>query len=636
VPRLQLPVMTRSVDVVFRAVPDTGDGKKTFEMSVSSETPALRMDYFQGQMIREVLSHKSSAIDKTLMKDGLPVLLNHDRYQHVGICEEMALRADGKLAGVARFSRTQAGRDVEMDVEDGIKKRVSLGYRPLKARRIPWDDDIPTYEITRWLPAEVTLTPVPIDAQVGVNRSDDRPTLDLEIEEDDPTPKERSMPPDEPTQTPTQPTPAPAPTPAAAPAPSAPQAVNRGQEAAEIVRMCANNGLAHRSAEFIEQGLTADQVSREILRSMSVTPVQPSPSISPVPGASPRDLSNYLYGRALDLGIRIREGGKVDGLEWEVHRELEKNYPGERKGGILMPWRLKSRALDTKTVGKGLEFVQDQPAEMIELLRPKTKIIALGAQLLTGLQGGPLPFMRQTGAMTAYWMTENPTNPVTRSDIASGIVMLSPKTLMCSGLLARQLMTQVNFDSETMVRNEITTAFSERFDHVAVHGTGAGGEPMGLYNIPGVLVEAIGGAVPSYTNVISMQAKVAAQNALGGTLGYLTEPLMAGKLKTVLEASAAGAAWIWKGRFDDGEMGGYRAEASNLVRADLGASSDESGLVFGNWNDMIIGLWGALEIVVDPYTLSEYGMVKITGFTMGDILTRHPQSFIKATGAKRA
>ena len=109
---------------------------------------------------------------------------------------------------------------------------------------------------------------------------------------------------------------------------------------------------------------------------------------------------------------------------------------------------------------------------------------------------------------------------------------------------------------------------------------------------------------------------------------------MAADPDTVEEVIAASTDtnMIWSGKLDNGTLAGYTARASNQVSAALGGGS-EHGLIFGNWSDALIGMWGALELVVDPYALKKQGMIEVTSFQLCDIALRHPQSFCKATGA---
>jgi hypothetical protein len=141
------------------------------------------------------------------------------------------------------------------------------------------------------------------------------------------------------------------------------------------------------------------------------------------------------------------------------------------------------------------------------------------------------------------------------------------------------------------------------------------------------------GGVPTFGKLIDMVTEVAKDNALLGNLSFVTTPGMAGKLAQTLVASAAGSEMIWEGTVIGGTMGGYSAAASNQVSSTL-VGGAEHGILFGNWSDMIIGLWGGgLEIVVDPYSLKKQGLIEVTTFQMVDIAARHAESFCKATGA---
>ena len=47
----------------------------------------------------------------------------------------------------------------------------------------------------------------------------------------------------------------------------------------------------------------------------------------------------------------------------------------------------------------------------------------------------------------------------------------------------------------------------------------------------------------------------------------------------------------------------------------------------GNWNDLLIGMWGALDILVDPYTYSKSGGLLVRALQDVDIAVRHAESF---------
>ena len=112
-----------------------------------------------------------------------------------------------------------------------------------------------------------------------------------------------------------------------------------------------------------------------------------------------------------------------------------------------------------------------------------------------------------------------------------------------------------------------------------------------------------------------METAVAEDNALMGNLAYILPAGMRGALKTAVQDAGSG-------RFvmaPDGTMNGYRAVVSNQVTA--------GDLYFGNFSDLLIGMYGGLDITVDPYTHSTSGTVRIVALQTIDVAVRHAVSF---------
>jgi len=164
-----------------------------------------------------------------------------------------------------------------------------------------------------------------------------------------------------------------------------------------------------------------------------------------------------------------------------------------------------------------------------------------------------------------------------------------------------------------------------------MHGTGSNNQPTGIYTASNVNAVAMGG-VPTFGKLVDMVTEVLKDNALAGSLAFATTPGMAGKLAQTVVAASTDTRMIWGGPLDNGNLAGYKAIASNQVSAVLGGGS-EHGLIFGNWADAMIGMWGALELVVDPYAKKKQGMIEVTSFQLCDVALRHVGSFCKATGA---
>jgi HK97 family phage major capsid protein len=271
-----------------------------------------------------------------------------------------------------------------------------------------------------------------------------------------------------------------------------------------------------------------------------------------------------------------------------------------------------------------------QPGELIEILRNALIIRRLGARFLTGLRG-PIGFAKQTGSAVAQWIVENGGVDAPETEAQTGLVTLSPKTLIGTTAFSRQLLTLGTYDAELMVRQDLAYSHAAALDLAAIHGTG-GLQPTGIYNLAGVNAVAMGGN-PTYAKLVDMITECAADNAILGALGFATNPRVAGKLMQTLEFAAAGAKATWTGKIDEGMVAGYAASCSNLVKANLGAGTNEHGLAAGCWDQMIVGQFGnGFEIITDPYAKKKQGLIEVTTFEMADLVVRHAESFCKATG----
>lgn len=412
---------------------------------------------------------------------------------------------------------------------------------------------------------------------------------------------------------------------------------NFQKEAVEIITMCGQNHCPDKAGEFIAAGLTPDEAGKKILDMISGGQIKafvPAAEAPPIVDMG-KDAKKYSYAKAISAAVEMREGRNPQGFEVDIHQELIRKMPVNyvARGGIVIPQRVQNTVLTTTGTNTGKETVFQEYGEFIDILRNMMVTTRLGARILTGLKG-PVNFPKQTGAGTLYWTGENSGADVTQSNITFGTVTITPKTCQAQGALSRQLILESTPDVEAMVRNDLAEIHALGWDQSALHGTGSNNQPTGIYALSGVNAVAMGG-VPTFGKLVDMVTATALYNALLGSTGWATNPAMAGKLMQTLDfpTSAAGRP-IWSGKHTEGVLAGYDAIASNQVKANLGSGQDEIGILFGNWADLLIGMWGALELLVDPYTLAGQGLLKITSFQMIDIAARRGESFSKATGAK--
>lgn len=140
---------------------------RTVPATLSSEIPVKR--WFGN----EILRHTEDAVDLSRAADGLPLLFNHDSNVFIGAVRNVRVD-EGKLRGDMVFSENSRADEVFKDVQAGLLRNVSIGYRIEEMEERKNGDVI----ATRWGLAEASIAPVPADPTVGINRKEDQSAMD--------------------------------------------------------------------------------------------------------------------------------------------------------------------------------------------------------------------------------------------------------------------------------------------------------------------------------------------------------------------------------------------------------------------------------------------------------------------------
>ena len=107
------------------------------------------------------------------------------------------------------------------------------------------------------------------------------------------------------------------------------------------------------------------------------------------------------------------------------------------------------------------------------------------------------------------------------------------------------------------------------------------------------------------------------------TSGYVSTGTVASLLMQRVKFTST-ASPLWEGNILDGTISGFRSMSSSQMPTD--------NMLFGDWSQVVIGEWGVLELVVNPYTSFQAGIVGVRAMHSVDVAVRHPASFSLATG----
>ena len=204
---------------------------------------------------------------------------------------------------------------------------------------------------------------------------------------------------------------------------------------------------------------------------------------------------------------------------------------------------------------------------------------------------------------------------------------MSPKTVGCYVDLSRKLMLQSDPSAERMFRNDMVSQIASAIDSVSINGGGSN-EPTGILQTTGIGSVALGtnGAPPTWASLVDLVREIAVDNAEHGSRAFITTPQAAAKLRSTAKVSGTDSKMILD---DRSELFGSKVIATSLVPSNLtkGSGSSLSAMIFGNFNDLVVGEWGSLDVIFDPYTNSTTGAMRVTAFMDVDVAVRHAESF---------
>lgn len=322
-----------------------------------------------------------------------------------------------------------------------------------------------------------------------------------------------------------------------------------------------------------------------------------------------RLINETLDGRSYsDEDVEIIESGR---------RMLEES--GLKPSGLTLPLSL--RAI---TATDDQEVIATEVGGIIDALRANLVLSAAGATILTGLVGN-VKFPVYKGN-TASWEGEN----VTATDGSNGFdgLPLSPKRLVATIKVSKQLLMQSTPDVEVFLRNAIVQAIANKLEATCF------GAAAGTATMPEGVIKTLGGNVTDVTgliingtatfkNVVKLESTVDGANGMANQPVYITNAAGRGILKTT--AIATGNP---KMICELGEVNGYKLLATNNVPTMV--SNAEQALLFGDFSKLIVGQWGAMNIEIENaprenavyLTINsfwDYGMAQKGAFAVGSI-----------------
>ena len=586
-------VTYRTIDLSRASYID--EDNRRVRMGVSSEEPVQR------SFGLEVLSHKAEDVDMSFMASGsAPLLDSHDMNRQIGVVEEFRLdEAAKRTTAVVRFGRSSLAEEVYQDIRDGIKKNISIGYRVTNLERTT-NEQIGEHYRASFEPLEISVVSLPADTskKVGVGRSKSNKTPNIQVTKMENEKQEINL--DE------------------VRSQSADEARKEfAKNSKEILDLAAKHNKRDLGNQAIANSASIDEFRGTLLNEIgNDTPLDTPATI----GLTPQETKRFSLMRAVNAMANPtdRKAQEAAAFEFECSAAAG-DAQGRTAQGVMLPaeimasWGQRGMTMGNEGDLSGEDF---RPQDFIDVLRANSSIMSAGATMLRGLTGDVKIPKKLTASSAAFVATEG--GAVANQTPTIGNVSLTPRTLGAFVDTTRQLMIQSSLDVENLIRDDLTKAIAIHIDNVGISGSGNNGNPTGILNTTGINSAAAFAAAstPTYLEMLGMESLVAADNALLGDLSYICNPINMGNMKGTPKVAGTSSFVA-----ENGQINGYNAIVSTQI--------DANKYLFGNFSDFLVGFFGTLDIVVDPYSLSSTGSVRIVALQSIDFGVRSPVSFCK-------
>ena len=250
------------------------------------------------------------------------------------------------------------------------------------------------------------------------------------------------------------------------------------------------------------------------------------------------------------------------------------------------------------------DIIETEFTNILEPLRAKNVLVEAGAKFMTNLVGDvQVPVMGKTNVGWAGEVAE-----AASGDPAFSHVVMSPKRLTAYIDLSKQFLAQDSLGAENLIREDIVKALNNKLEETILGAaSGTTTQPEGMfYTISAT-------QVTNFADVCNKEAELEDANVYGAKI-YL----MSNKAKAAFR-NMAKSTKSTQLVMENGEVDGTKAINTSMIA--------DKKYIYGDFSNLIIGQWGAIDLTVDPYTLARSGQVRLVINAYFDAKVVRPEAF---------
>ncbi|EHK4968630.1 phage major capsid protein [Escherichia coli] len=611
-----------------------------FEIAFSSTQPYQRQFWDEQNqemvVLDEILVHTPEAVDLSRLNNNAPLLFNHNFDNHIGVVCNARIDTDNVGRALVKFSKHGTlANDIRNKVIEGTMEKISVGY-DIKEYHIDYTKG--QLIVTKWAPYELSFVTVPADDSVGLNRSLNTITVNLEAKRD--MTKEQieeikeEQEPAQVEETPVEENKEPeveetqerqveenkedenledgkdAKHPESVDDDSSTvretEEVKEEREAAPVEEEKIEE-VAERSEEDeleireIARELNIDD--EELKRALAVKDMTPEAfrtkalnKIATAQRNNEQQIKDSKMEKTFDLNNVIRslvDGAALGANEAEYSAMAAgaamQRGRAARGGSVFVPAAALRAAADgnTKTTLTAVTDEKLLTESYIEMLLPASCLGRLGVTVLSGLNSPiAVPKMTASSVEAFGFVDENGSAPESKATFEN--VKMAPKTFAGGNPISRQSLKTVP-NIATLITDHINKAVRIKLEQLILSDKDNTRGPKGLVK---QLVD--GGRVTkkaafSYKDFLKEIAALTDAGVPAQSIKFAMSGATAAELESTLKDNGVSGYII-----ENGKLAGYDVVTSGVIPADH--------IVLGDFSGIMIGEWGGLELDMDDTT----------------------------------
>ncbi|HGW9694055.1 TPA: phage major capsid protein [Escherichia coli] len=633
-----------------------------FEIAFSSEQPYQRQFWDEQNqemvVLDEILVHTPEAVDLSRLNNNAPLLFNHNFDNHIGVVCNARIDADNVGRALVKFSKHGTlANDIRNKVIEGTMEKISVGY-DIKEYQIDYAKG--QLIVTKWAPFEISFVTVPADDSVGLNRSLNTITVNLEAkrdmtkeqieeikEEQEPaqveeTPVEENKEPeveetqerqveenkedenledgkdakhpesvDDDSSTVRE------------------EEVKEEREAAPVEEEKIEE-VAERSEEdeeeirAIARELNIDD--EELKRALAIKDMTPeafrTKALNNITNAQRNNeqIKDSKMEKTFDLNNVIRSlvDGAALGANEAEYSAMAAGAAMQRgraaRGGSVFVPAAAMRAASAGNTKADLTAITDEKLmteSYIEMLMPESVLGRLGVTVYSGLNSPTaIPKMTKSSVDAFGFVDENGAAPESKAEFAN--VKLSPKTFAGGNPISRASLKTVP-GIASLITDHINKAVRIKLEQLILSDKANDRGPAGLVK---QLVDAnrvTKKAAFSYKDFLKEIAALTDAGVPAQAIKFAMSGATAAELESTLKDNGVSGYII-----ENGKLAGYEVVTSGVIPADH--------IVLGDFSGITIGEWGGLELDMDLTTYRDRGAVVPRIFVDLDYVVAQPEA----------